>query len=32
MEKTYRWIHDEMTSGKVSVVNAPLPKQALAAQ
>src|SRR5436190_4740969 len=31
MEKTYRWIHDEMTSGKVSVVNA-LPKQALAAQ
>jgi nucleoside-diphosphate-sugar epimerase len=31
MERTYRWIHDEMTSGKVSVVNA-LPKQALAAQ
>ena len=31
MEKTYKWIHDEMTSGKVSVVNA-LPKQALAAQ
>ena len=22
MEKTYKWIHDEMTSGKVSVVNA----------
>ena len=31
MEKTYKWIHDEMTSGKASVVNA-LPKQALAAQ
>ena len=31
MEKTYKWIYDEMTSGKVSVVNA-LPKQALAAQ
>jgi len=31
MEKTYKWIHDEMTSGKVSVVNA-LPKQVLAAQ
>src|SRR6476660_7670789 len=31
MEKTFKWIHDEMTSGKVSVVNA-LPKQALAAQ
>src|SRR3954466_12620137 len=31
MAKTYKWIHDEMTSGKVSVVNA-LPKQALAAQ
>jgi nucleoside-diphosphate-sugar epimerase len=30
MEKTYKWIHDEMTSGKVSVVNA-LPRQ-LAAQ
>src|ERR1700754_771681 len=30
MEKTYKWIYDEMTSGKVSVVNA-LPKQALAA-
>src|SRR5881394_1481578 len=26
MEKTYQWIHDEMTSGKVSVVNQ-LPKQ-----
>jgi nucleoside-diphosphate-sugar epimerase len=31
MEKTYKWIHDEMTSGKASVVNA-LPRQALAAQ
>lgn len=31
MEKTYKWIYDEMTSGKASVVNA-LPKQALAAQ
>src|SRR5436190_41492 len=31
MEKTYRWIHDEMASGKASVVNA-LPRQALAAQ
>ena len=31
MEKTYKWIYDEMTSGKVSVVNA-LPKQALAAE
>jgi nucleoside-diphosphate-sugar epimerase len=31
MEKTYKWIYDEMTSGKTSVVNA-LPKQALAAQ
>ena len=31
MEKTYKWIYDEMTSGKESVVNA-LPKQALAAQ
>src|SRR5215207_2841731 len=30
MEKTYRWIHDEMTSGKASVVNA-LPR-AVAAQ
>ncbi len=31
MAKTYKWIYDDMTSGKVSVVNA-LPKQALAAQ
>jgi GDP-D-mannose 3', 5'-epimerase len=31
MARTYRWIHDEMTSGRASVVNA-LPKQALAAQ
>src|SRR5258706_411196 len=31
MEKPFKWIYDEMTSGKVSVVNA-LPKQALAAQ
>src|SRR6478609_5318396 len=31
MEKTYKWIHDEMTSGKVSVVDA-LPRQALAAE
>lgn len=31
MEKTYKWIYDEMASGKVSVVNA-LPRQALAAQ
>jgi GDP-D-mannose 3',5'-epimerase len=31
MEKTYKWIHDEMASGKASVVNA-LPRQALAAQ
>ena len=31
MAKTYKWIYDEMTSGKASVVNA-LPKQALAAQ
>ncbi len=31
MEKTYKWIHDEMTSGNASVVNA-LPRQALAAQ
>jgi len=31
MAKTYKWIYDEMTSGKVSVVNA-LPKQVLAAQ
>ena len=31
MEKTYKWIYDEMTSGKASVVNA-LPKQAVAAQ
>ena len=31
MAKTYKWIHDEMTSGKASVVNA-LPRQALAAQ
>jgi GDP-D-mannose 3', 5'-epimerase len=31
MARTYKWIHDEMTSGKASVVNA-LPKQALAAQ
>jgi dTDP-D-glucose 4,6-dehydratase len=30
MEKTHKWIHDEMTSGKVSLVNA-RPKQALAA-
>ena len=30
MEKTYKWIHDEMTSGKASVVNA-LPR-AVAAQ
>ena len=30
MEKTYKWIHDEMTSGKASVVNA-LP-HAVAAQ
>jgi hypothetical protein len=30
MEKTYKWIHDEMTSGKESVVNA-LPR-AVAAQ
>ena len=29
MEKTYKWIHDEMTSGKVSVVNA-LPRQVAA--
>src|ERR1700759_3468292 len=29
MEKTYKWIYDEMTSGKVSVVNA-LPKQVAA--
>src|SRR5688572_29020437 len=31
MERTYKWIHDEMNSGKASVVNA-LPKQAMAAQ
>jgi GDP-D-mannose 3', 5'-epimerase len=31
MERTYRWIHDEITSGRQSVVNA-LPRQALAAQ
>ena len=31
MEKTYKWIYDEMTSGKASVVNA-LPQQAMAAQ
>jgi nucleoside-diphosphate-sugar epimerase len=30
MEKTYRWIHDEMTSGRRSVVNAP--PRAVAAQ
>jgi hypothetical protein len=30
MEKTYKWIYDEMTSGKASVVNA-LPR-GLAAQ
>jgi len=30
MEKTYKWIYDEMTSGKASVVNA-LPR-AVAAQ
>src|SRR5260221_5268947 len=23
MEKTYKWIYDEMTSGKASIVNAP---------
>jgi len=31
LEKTYKWIHEEMTSGKASVVNA-LPRQAVAAQ
>jgi GDP-D-mannose 3', 5'-epimerase len=31
MEKTYRWIYDEMTSGRTSVVNA-LPQAVLAAQ
>jgi GDP-D-mannose 3', 5'-epimerase len=31
MARTYKWIHDEMTSGRASVVNA-LPKQAIAAQ
>ena len=31
MEKTYKWIYDEMTSGKASIVNAP-PRQVLAAQ
>ena len=31
MEKTYRWIHDEMTSGRTSVVNA-LPHAVVAAQ
>jgi GDP-D-mannose 3',5'-epimerase len=30
MEKTYKWIYDEMTSGKASVVNAP--PRAVAAQ
>ena len=29
MEKTYKWIYDEMTSGRASVVNA-LPKQVAA--
>jgi len=29
MEKTYRWIYDQMTSGKASVVNAP-PRQVAA--
>jgi hypothetical protein len=31
MEKTYRWIHDEMSSGSTSVVNA-LPHAVVAAQ
>src|SRR5690348_7121814 len=31
LAKTYRWIHDEMSSGKASVVNV-LPRQVLAAQ
>jgi nucleoside-diphosphate-sugar epimerase len=31
MEKTYRWIYDEMTSGRTSVVNA-LPQAVMAAQ
>ena len=31
MEKTYRWIYDEMNSGGTSVVNA-LPRAAMAAQ
>jgi GDP-D-mannose 3', 5'-epimerase len=31
MEKTYRWIYDEMTSGKTSVVNA-VPQAVMAAQ
>ena len=31
MEKTYRWIHDEMTTGKASVVNKS-PGHAIAAQ
>ena len=30
MDKTYKWIHDEMTSGRRSVVNAP--PRAVAAQ
>ena len=30
MEKTYKWIYDEMTSGKTSVVNA-LPHAVVAA-
>ena len=29
MEKTYKWIHDQMTSGKASIVNAP-PRQVAA--
>jgi GDP-D-mannose 3',5'-epimerase len=31
MEKTYRWIHDEMSTGRASVVNA-LPQAATASQ
>jgi hypothetical protein len=31
MARTYRWIYDEIASGKASVVNA-LPRQAIAAQ
>jgi GDP-D-mannose 3',5'-epimerase len=31
MEKTYKWIHDEMSTGRASVVNA-LPQAATASQ